>query len=72
MTITVGERVAAWRKNADMDASELAKRIGVTRQAIAQIESGGDPRLKTLEAITATLGLSMAQFFGPLPSDKSS
>lgn len=55
-----------------MKPAELAQRIGVTRQAIDQIEAGGNPRMKTLEAITATLGISLAQFFGPLPRSKAS
>jgi transcriptional regulator with XRE-family HTH domain len=42
---------------------ELAELAGVTRQTIGDLESGGSPRLRTAQALSKALGVSVDQLF---------
>jgi transcriptional regulator with XRE-family HTH domain len=70
--MTVGQRIAAWRKVRDVSQRELAAAIGVTQGAIAQWESGGKtmPSIEKLEKAVAALGLTMERFYGRVPKVK--
>lgn len=66
----VGTRLAAWRKHKKWTQVRLARRLGLTRGAIAQWEAGGSSRPRTahLEAAVRALGLSMERFYGEVPT----
>lgn len=53
--LTVGDRISALR--GEMSLDELAKKIGVSRQAVAKWEKDtAQPRVVQLEALAAALG----------------
>jgi transcriptional regulator with XRE-family HTH domain len=69
--MTLGSRIAAWRRARGFSHRELAKAVGVTRAAVYQWEGSGEsqttPSLPHLEAVVKVLGLTMEKFYGPLP-----
>ncbi len=52
-----GEKIKQIRESRDLSQSELADKIGVTRQAIDLWERGGVKTFKTLERVAAALGV---------------
>jgi transcriptional regulator with XRE-family HTH domain len=55
-----GDALRAARKRAGWSQTELAQRSGVHLNTVSQVERGSaDPRLSTLQALGATLGLSL-------------
>lgn len=55
-----GDALRAARKRAGWSQSELAQKSGVHLNTVSQVERGSaDPRLSTLQALGATLGLSL-------------
>lgn len=61
-------RIAHWRQKAGLSRLQLAEMVGVTIQAVGQWERGDtQPSLASLARITSALGISMAEFYGPLP-----
>jgi transcriptional regulator with XRE-family HTH domain len=55
-----GDAVRAARKRSGWSQTELAQRCGVHLNTVSQVERGSaDPRLSTLQALAAALGLSL-------------
>jgi transcriptional regulator with XRE-family HTH domain len=55
-----GDALRAARKRAGWSQTELATRSGVHLNTVSQVERGSaDPRLSTLQALGATLGLNL-------------
>jgi transcriptional regulator with XRE-family HTH domain len=55
-----GNALRAARKRAGWSQTELATRSGVHLNTVSQVERGSaDPRLSTLQALGATLGLNL-------------
>jgi transcriptional regulator with XRE-family HTH domain len=70
-TVTVGERIRAWRTTADMSERDLADKMGLTPPAIYQWERHGKvPSLGNLEKLVEIFGITMERFYGPLPKAK--
>jgi transcriptional regulator with XRE-family HTH domain len=66
MQETLGERIRNERLRYGMSQVELARRIGISKTAMNQIESGDteDPRVSRLRAIADILGVSMDYLAG--------
>jgi transcriptional regulator with XRE-family HTH domain len=66
MQETLGERIRKERLRYGMSQVELARRIGISKTAMNQIESGEteDPRVSRLRAIADILGVSMDYLAG--------
>ncbi len=63
--LNAGERIKAVRDMVGMTRAELARRAGLTWDAIRNIEEGKhSPRLDTLEAIAAGLGVTLPVLLG--------
>ena len=63
-----GERLREYRLKSGLNQPQLAKRIGITKNAIANWESGRvRPDINLIPNICETLGLSISEFFG-IPS----
>lgn len=59
---TIGENIKLHRTNADLSQEALGKKIGKTRSAISQYESGLTyPRMGVIEDMAAALGISKSQ-----------
>ena len=71
MTETLGERIRQERLRYGMSQVELARRIGISKTAMNQIESGEteDPRVSRLRAIADILGVSMDYLAGRQDED---
>jgi DNA-binding XRE family transcriptional regulator len=52
----------AWRTHLGLTQDEVAKRIGVTQSAYAQLETSARLRKGSRENITKALGISSGQF----------
>jgi transcriptional regulator with XRE-family HTH domain len=57
--MTIGERVAQARDEAGLSPSQLARRVGISRAAISQIENGStkSPNAKNLQKIAEVTGV---------------
>ena len=63
--MTKGELIKAARKNARMTQAELAKRMGISFQSIAQWENGlRDPKIETIKRIANALGVDVYELLG--------
>jgi transcriptional regulator with XRE-family HTH domain len=71
MQETLGERIRKERLRYGMSQVELARRIGISKTAMNQIESGEteDPRVSRLRAIADILGVSMDYLAGRQEED---
>lgn len=56
-------KVAHFRKEAKMSQEELACCVGITRQALSQIENGNNPRVTVALKICAVLDKPIAEVF---------
>ena len=58
---TLGARIRKARQRYGMSQTELARRVGISKTAMNQIETGetADPRLSRVRAIADILGVSM-------------
>jgi transcriptional regulator with XRE-family HTH domain len=64
MTVPIGLALRAARKSRKMTQAELAKRSGVDRIYISQIENGRfTPRLERVEELSTAMKLSISQIF---------
>ncbi len=64
----LSERIKAWLGHEGMRVTDLAKSVGVTWESAYQWTTGKtQPTHENLEAIVGALGLSLAQFYGPVP-----
>ena len=60
--MTRGERIRAARKKAGMTHGELAKRLNISFQSVAQWENDlRNPKLETLQKIASALGVPLSQ-----------
>lgn len=53
--MTIGERLQAILKEQGVSQSEVARRAGLTRQAVSNICNGNEPSLDTVRRIAAAL-----------------
>ena len=51
----------AWREHLRLTQAEVAKRMGISQSAFAQMELSKRPRKATLEKIAAAMGLTFEQ-----------
>ena len=51
----------AWREHLGLTQAEVARRIGVTQAAYAQMETAAKPRRTTIKKIALALGLTVEQ-----------
>ncbi len=57
--MTLGSRIRKARERADISQAELARRIGISKNAMNAIEAGdSDPRASRIVAIAQELGVS--------------
>lgn len=57
--MTIGERIAQFRKQAGLSQEALAERLGVSRQSVSKWETGGaTPELENLLAMSELFGVS--------------
>ncbi len=69
--MTLGSRIAAWRKAKGYSQGGLADAVGVTRAAVSQWEdSQTSPSQPHLETVVKEFGLTMERFYGPIPKAK--
>ena len=71
MKETLGERIRKARLRYGMSQTELAKRVGISKTAMNQIEMGetADPRLSRIRAMADILGVSMDYLAGRQDED---
>jgi transcriptional regulator with XRE-family HTH domain len=64
--------VGAWRKSRAWSHADLAERVGVSRPAVAQWESGRtSPSESNIRALARVFGVSVADFYrGPLKPER--
>lgn len=68
----IGRRIAAYRAQRGMRASDLARSVGVSPSLVSQIERGQSrPSVSTLFAVAETLGLPVDAFFREQPDQPS-
>ncbi|TXH57060.1 MAG: XRE family transcriptional regulator [Desulfurellales bacterium] len=67
------KRIRIWRQHYGKSHAQIADYIGVTRSAVVQweMDEGTQPSHEKLSAFVESLGISMAQFYGPLPGKAS-
>ena len=69
MALHTGIRIRRFREVARLSSRELAEAVGVVPSALSHWERGSaTPTTKHVEAVAKALGLSMAEFYGPLPA----
>ena len=62
------ERIRAWIAHCGLSQNHVAEEIGISRQAVSQWMSGAvDPSIRSLFALTLTLGVTMVEFWGDIP-----
>ncbi|MFE6974126.1 helix-turn-helix domain-containing protein [Streptomyces sp. NPDC057682] len=65
----VGRRLRALRRERELSLSELARRSGVGKGTLSELESGTrNPTLETLYALTTALGLPLSAALGDPPA----
>lgn len=61
LDMTIGQRIRELRERKDWSQEDLAREAAITAAALSRIELGKvDPRLSTLRAFAAALGLDLA------------
>jgi len=67
--ISIAERIRRWRENReDLSKADLARSVGVTRQAWQQWEAGATlPTHANVEKIAEAVGVSLPVFWGAIP-----
>jgi len=71
MKETLGERIRKARLHYGMSQTELARRVGISKTAMNQIEMGEttDPRMSRIRAIADIFGVSMDYLAGRTDED---
>ncbi len=68
-----GMAVKTWRRRLDISQAELARRMGLQRTYVCDIERGArNPCLETIEKLARALGISIAGLFSYESSTSSS
>ena len=62
--MTLGSRIAQYRKNGGMTQESLARKLGVTNQAVSKWENGGVPDTELLPKIADYFNVSIDELFG--------
>lgn len=67
--MTLRDRVVAWRKHFGLSQGRIARKIGISTAAVSlwEQEDGTEPTHDNLAAFCDVLGISLAQFWGPVP-----
>jgi transcriptional regulator with XRE-family HTH domain len=64
----INVRLTRWREHKEMTKSALAAAADTTPQAVDRIEAGDSmPSLHMLERLVDAMGMTMSEFYGPLP-----
>lgn len=64
----IGENIYRLRVAAELSQSQLAERLGLTRSAISQYESGRiKPRMGTVEKLANVFSVPKTDIIGPAP-----
>ena len=64
----LGPRIAAWLRVRNMTQSALADACGVTPQAVtAWVRHNKPISQRNMEAILKTFGITIQEFYGPIP-----
>lgn len=71
MSKTIGENIAAIRKEKGITQDQLAKSVMVSAQAVSKWENGGMPDAELLPGIADCLGVSIDALFGRAIDDSS-
>lgn len=67
--MTCADRVRWWRERAGLSKAEAARRIGLSDVALGYWESDDtEPTQQNLSKFCDVVGITMAQFWGPLPA----
>lgn len=67
----INERIHRWRKARGKTLQDIADKLDVTRSAVSYWETGTNvPQQKNLEALVEALGLTMVEFYGPIPKPR--
>jgi transcriptional regulator with XRE-family HTH domain len=68
MELSLGERIRIHRTRLGLSQTELASRVGISKNSMNEIERGGtaDPRFSTVVAIAACLGLKLDELVEPV------
>ena len=61
--MTVGETIKTIRKSKHMTQKQLADKLGITYQAIQQIEKQDNININTLQKIASALNIPISEFF---------
>lgn len=68
----VGLRLSQWCKHLNVRPSVIARAASVSTAAVAQWMGGkNNPSQEHLQLAVQALGISMATFYGPIPSGKA-
>lgn len=61
----IGEALYAWRQIQELNQHDAAKRIGISRSTLMDIEHGGCgcPRIETLQKIHAAIDIPMNEYY---------
>ncbi|MEC4723108.1 XRE family transcriptional regulator [Noviherbaspirillum sp. CPCC 100848] len=66
ITSIIGAATRRERERAGVSVSELAKRAGISKSTLSQIEAGaGNPSIETLWALSLTLGIPVSRLIEP-------
>ncbi len=64
MKMEIGDRLQFWRNKKGISVYRLSELCGVSDTHLHTLERGGkQPTIKTLEAITDALGITLSEFF---------
>ncbi len=70
--MTIGERIKAARKKAGLTQAELANKLGIAYQGVAQWENNlRNPKYETLQRLAAALSISVDDLLALTPEDQS-
>lgn len=70
--LALSERITRWRESRDLTKADLARLLNVSTAAVSLWEQGASSL--TLDRVTAladALGITLSEFFGPLPKAKT-
>ncbi len=68
----LGERIAVWRRHRGILQEDLATKVGLTQGAVSHWEtSTTEPAHDILEKMVKAFGITMAQFYGDVPTATS-
>lgn len=69
----ISERITRWRESQGLTKAELARRVGVSPEAVSQWEreeNGTSPTVENVEKIADAVGVSMSKFWNEPPARK--